>query len=615
MVGAYNGFDAMAASSRSSSCYDDMRNEFYLNFDDCQNDINESLDFDHVSPTDFYLGSEIFLIPQMFGEQPYPPQHEFSGITSTYESFQRLPPSSGFISTRADGQEQFLSRSLGGIHRQMITECREVSEDPLNPYPSEDAYLEDDNNEIIEYSRKKRRPSQNKNARASIIPQSNVFKLDLRTPSISWAGSQPIASQESLSSVFEINMNHQPKRKARSAFTPQGKKKVEAVRSVGACVQCKFRKRTCGTNEPCMLCIRRAGSLESAASLCTRESPFVELSIIYSSKLLPLITDFDVEFPNVEGQQKTIKIDGKGPASSPLYLEVTEIQSSFLAENSLKEVRRVTKLNFGVSRPYNPSPNQSNIVTVLNQRLFSSKEFEEWVMNYTDGNKIDNVNSTSFLFGVVYVKGKLPHADLVENTTKLIAFSYMLCKGLRITTPTSQQDEAARYPVLRAQLETKLFNLLRHTEKLVYDELQPLVFKTSGQLPKDAVVPVALVLWLLTRLQSLKASHVISLSEQNSSRASSSGTSSAAASHQKHVLNLLISVFTALYRSSFPLLMNFEDKCNRDLLGGNEDLIQLSKKLRRDLITFKRTGHLKASTWNQGFLKEQVGRLRDVLME
>ncbi|TGO17681.1 hypothetical protein BTUL_0015g00150 [Botrytis tulipae] len=605
----------MAASSRSSSYYDDMRNEFYSNFDECQNDINESLDLDHVSSTEFYLGSEMFLIPQMFGEQPCPLQHEFAGITSTYESFQRLPPSSGFTGTKADGQEQFLPRSLGGICGQMITECREVSEGPLNPYPTEGTYFEDDNEEIIECSRKKRRPSQNKNARASSIPQSNVFRLDLRTPSISWAGSQPIASQESLSSVFEVNMNQQPKRKARSAFTPQGKKKVEAVRSVGACVQCKFRKRTCGTNEPCMLCIRRAGSLESAASLCTRESPFVELSIseFYSSKLLPLITDFGVEFPNVEGQQKTIKIDGKGPASSPLYLEVTEIQSSLLAENLLKEVRRVTKLDFGVSRPHNPSPDQSNIITVLNQRLFSSKEFEEWVMNYTDGNKIDNVDSTSFLFGVVYVKEKLPHADLVENTTKLIAFSYMLCKGLRITTPTSQQDEAARYPVLRAQLETKLFNLLRHTEKLVYDELQRLVFKTSGQLPKDAVVPVALVLWLLTRLQSLKASHVISLSEQNISP--SSGTSSAAASHQKHVLNLLISVFTALFRSSFPLLMNFEDKCNRDLLGENEDLIQLSKKLRSDLIALKRSGHLKASTWNQGFLKEQVGRLRDVLTE
>lgn len=61
--------------------------------------------------------------------------------------------------------------------------------------------------------------------------------------------------------------------------------------------------------------------------------------------------------------------------------------------------------------------------------------------------------------------------------------------------------------------------------------------------------------------------------------------------------------------------MNFEDKGNRDLLGGNEDLIQLSKKLKRDLIEFKRNDYLKAWSWNKGFLKEQVGRLRDVLTE
>ncbi|KAF7896744.1 uncharacterized protein EAF01_009147 [Botrytis porri] len=604
----------MAASSRSSSYYDDMSNEFYSSgFDDYQNDVNESLDFNRVSSTNFYLGPEMFLIPQMFDEQLYPSQHEFAVITSTYESFQRFSPSSGSTSTKADGEEQFLPRSLSGICGQLTTEYRENSKDPPNPYAIEEMYRENDNNINLELSRKKRRPSQDKKTRIPNIPHSNVFKLGLRMPSISREGSQPTASQESLSSVFEVNMNQPTKRKARSAFTPQEKKKVEAVRSVGACIQCKFRKRTCGTNEPCLLCIRRAGSAEFAASLCTRESPFVELSIIYSSKLLPLITDFDVEFSNLEGQRKTIKIDGKGPASSPLHFEVNEIQSSLLTDNLLKEVRRISRLSSRFSRPLNPSPDQSKFVIVLDPRLFSSQRLEEWVMRYTDGNKIDNVNSTSFLFGVEYAKEKLPYADLVENTTKLIAFSYILCKGLRITTPAGQQDIAAQHPVLRAQLETKLFHLLRHTEKLVYDELQRLVFKTSGQLPKDAVVPVALVIWLLTRLQSLKASHVINLSEGNSSP--STGTSSTAASHHKHVLNLLISVFTALLRSSFPLLINFEDKCNRDLLGGNEDLIQLSKKLRRDLIAFKRSSHLKASTWNQEFLKEQVDRLKDMLTE
>lgn len=134
---------------------------------------------------------------------------------------------------------------------------------------------------------------------------------------------------------------------------------------------------------------------------------------VYSRKLLPLITDFDVEFPDVKSQHKAIKIDGKGPVSFPLYLEVIEIQSSFLADSLLKEVGRITRLGSGVSYPHSPSPDQLKIITVLDSKLFSSKKLEEWVMRYTEGNKIDNVNSTSFLFGVVYAKEKLPHVSLV----------------------------------------------------------------------------------------------------------------------------------------------------------------------------------------------------------
>ena len=243
----------MAASNRSSLYYGDMSNEFYYPcFDDYQNDLNESLDFNHVPSAEFYLGPEMFLIPQMPDQEPHISQHGLTGITPIYESFQRLPPASGPTSTKADNQEQFPSRSLGEIYGQIPTECRENSEDLPNSYPVEETHHENDSNENVQCSRKKRRPSQDKKKRTPNIPQSNVFRLDLRIPSISSAGPQPIASQESLSSVFEVNMNQPPKRKARSAFTPQGKKKVEAVRSVGACIQCKFRKRTVSYSKRCV---------------------------------------------------------------------------------------------------------------------------------------------------------------------------------------------------------------------------------------------------------------------------------------------------------------------------------------------------------------------------
>ena len=49
---------------------------------------------------------------------------------------------------------------------------------------------------------------------------------------------------KSLLTVFDSNIEPNIRRKSRSAFTDEGKKKVEAVRRVGACTECRFRKRT-----------------------------------------------------------------------------------------------------------------------------------------------------------------------------------------------------------------------------------------------------------------------------------------------------------------------------------------------------------------------------------
>ncbi|KAB8298891.1 hypothetical protein EYC80_001049 [Monilinia laxa] len=608
------GVDGMAAPGRLSTYYGDMSNDFYhSSFDDYQNDIGQSLDFSHVPSSDFYLGPEMFLIPQMLDEQPYPSQNTFTGMAPVYEQlqFQSLragPGSNGTIS-----QTQLSPRSLDGNCRQISSESPYPSEDPQNRYAVEERHSEHGNDENIEHCRKKRRPSEDKKMQTASMPQATVFKLDLRIASNSQAESQPVASQESLSSVFEVNMNQQPKRKARSAFTPQGKKKVEAVRSVGACIQCKFRKRTCGTSEPCILCIRRAGNVQSAVTLCTRESPFLELSIteFYSNNYHNRVTNFGIKFSGVEGQHKTIKVDGKGPNSSPFDLRVIKVQSSSLSEDIQKEVCQIIRPKSNPPFQQNNSPYEPGIITILDSECFSSIEFEKWVMKYINDNKLDNICSIPFSFGAAYAVEKLPHADLVENMTKLISLNYMLCNGLKIIPLAGQEAVATEYSVLRAQLDTKLFNLLHNAEKLVCQELQRLVFKTSGQLPRDALVPVSLVMWLLTRLHSLKTSYVVHLIEESGFPSSETATSSA--SYHKHILNLLISVLTALFRSSFPLLMNFEDKCNRDLLGGNEDLIRMSKKLRRDLIAFKRRGYLKAWKWNKGFLKDQVDRMRDIL--
>ena len=49
-----------------------------------------------------------------------------------------------------------------------------------------------------------------------------------------------------LTSVFDVNPDSKSQRKSRKTFTEEEKKKVEAVRSIGACGPCRQNKRTVG---------------------------------------------------------------------------------------------------------------------------------------------------------------------------------------------------------------------------------------------------------------------------------------------------------------------------------------------------------------------------------
>jgi hypothetical protein len=68
--------------------------------------------------------------------------------------------------------------------------------------------------------------------------KSSLSKFNMRAPKKSRG------PPKSLLSVFHSNTESQTRRRSRKAFTEEGKKKVEAVRIIGACVQCRARKRT-----------------------------------------------------------------------------------------------------------------------------------------------------------------------------------------------------------------------------------------------------------------------------------------------------------------------------------------------------------------------------------
>lgn len=65
------------------------------------------------------------------------------------------------------------------------------------------------------------------------------------------------------------------------------------------------------------------------------------------------------------------------------------------------------------------------------------------------------------------------------------------------------------------------------------------------------------------------------------------------ASHQQHALSLLIATFSALFRYSLPLLLDFDDRFNKDLPGSDEELLGMAQKVRLSLLWFRKSRYIK----------------------
>ena len=91
----------------------------------------------------------------------------------------------------------------------------------------------------------------------------------------------------------------------------------------------------------------------------------------------------------------------------------------------------------------------------------------------------------------------IAQSSLVANIIKVIALHYVLYHDIRIT-PRDSMPANDRL-ILRAQIDTKVFQCLHRAEKLVYQALHRLIFLSAERLTRDAILPVCLTMvWTLS---------------------------------------------------------------------------------------------------------------------
>jgi len=96
-------------------------------------------------------------------------------------------------------------------------------------------------------------------------------------------------------------------------------------------------------------------------------------------------------------------------------------------------------------------------------------------------------------------------------------------------------------------------------------------------------VPVAFALWQILRLNCIRLYDLATAAEDDNS------AESRELRRLEENFNLLLAIHKALYRSFYcsPLLCNFTQGSNGDLLGGNADLIEAGMKLGQAIREFR----------------------------
>jgi hypothetical protein len=67
-----------------------------------------------------------------------------------------------------------------------------------------------------------------------------------------------------------------------------------------------------------------------------------------------------------------------------------------------------------------------------------------------------------------------------------------------------------------------------------------------------------------------------------------------------------MATFSAVSRSTLPLLLDSDDRFNKDLFGGDEELLGMTKKLRASLFRFRKFGYIKCHKKPIGYSRKHT---------
>ncbi|RDW83523.1 hypothetical protein BP5796_05014 [Coleophoma crateriformis] len=420
------------------------------------------------------------------------------------------------------------------------------------------------------------------------------------------ARTQPSLSFEACLINFEVKSGDVQKRRRRPKLPVDKRKELTLQRHTGACHQCRFRKRACSLDTPCGYCRTIAGQLGIAKHICYRDSPFVYRIasdyFIYTSAKRTLNFFFDPPKRTTRRLRGiAVRPNERGFYSAPLQLQVFDCDL-----HALSDANREVLLSKSRVR------SEGGKVTVVNESDESlGNRLEQWALEYgiafakTQNHRAGRL----LLIGVMWIKLNLPESRLVQVCMRMLTLNYILRTGVTYCSGKCTDS----YRAVEARIDTVVYQRIKQAESEFNQLLESMVWKSYGRLTRQQSFPVAYVLWQYLRLMCLRVSHIKNLITVYKYKGLDYGPISRTTNEMNHMYNLLLSIHTALFRSSSPLLMDFSDVSEQDVLAGNLELIEEAAYMRTINDRFRNVSYGRHFRSARAFEQQTVDKLRKVL--
>ncbi|RDW70956.1 hypothetical protein BP6252_07519 [Coleophoma cylindrospora] len=404
------------------------------------------------------------------------------------------------------------------------------------------------------------------------------FERDASQPHQKRARTQSSLSFEACLINFEVKSGDVQKRRRRPKLPVEKRKELTLQRHTGACHQCRFRKRACSLDTPC------------------------GYYFVYTSAKRTLNFFFDPPKRTTKRLRGiAVRPNERGFYSAPLQLQVFDCDL-----HALSDVNREVLLSKSGAR------SEGGKVTVINESDESlGNRLEQWALEYgTAFAKTQNHRAGRLLLiGVMWIKLKLPESRLIQVCMRMLTLNYILRTGVTYCSGKCTDT----YRAVEARIDTVVYQRIKKAESEFNQLLESMVWKSYGRLTREQSFPVAYVLWQYLRLMCLRVSHIKNLITVYKYKGLDYGPISRTTNEMTHMYNLLLSIHTALFRSSSPLLMDFSDMSKHDILAGDPELIDEAIYMRTINNRFRNVSYGRHFRSARAFEQQTVDKLRKVL--